>query len=167
MTHFLLWLDIIVNTYSGRPGHTSYTMTLTSLFGDPATRWPDVTYTTATSTTSQLPLASDTRPDCFAYFNSTSFIGKVQSGSMYLSDCDRAARIFMVSLEDLAVWNPCKSQLGWPQCFLDWYSPLLALGNTSLSTCTFKASQRYCAKYYIADSPPPPIPTDTGSPIRV
>ncbi|KAI0143678.1 hypothetical protein GGR57DRAFT_341918 [Xylariaceae sp. FL1272] len=139
-----------INTYSGRPGYVSYTATITSLNGDPATRWPEVTYTTPTTpsvTTSELPLATDTRTDCFQYFKASSYIGKVTEGSLYRSDCDLAAFVFMVSLEDLGVWNP-------------------SLGNTSLPTCTFVDGQRYCGRYWEGDVAPVIEGTGGGSPIR-
>jgi LysM repeat protein len=98
-----------INTYSGRPGYASYTATITSMVGDPATKLPDVTYTFPTPTgTSDQPLATGTRDDCFQYFNGSRYIGGVQSGSYYQSDCDYASHVFLVSLQDLGVWNPCK-----------------------------------------------------------
>lgn len=115
----LLLQIFAVNTYSGRPGYASYTATLTTHVGDPATIWPAANYTMPTRTsTTQLPLATDTQNDCFQYFNGSSYIGKITSGSYYQSDCDLAAHVFMTSLDDLAVWNPCESihvlpLLGW------------------------------------------------------
>ncbi|KAH8901682.1 hypothetical protein GQ53DRAFT_851663 [Thozetella sp. PMI_491] len=137
-----------INTYSGRPGYISYTASITSFSGDPATRWPVVNFTTPTRTgTSELSLATGTRSDCFQYFNGTSFLGKVTSGSFYSSDCDLAAHVFMVSLEDLAVWNP-------------------SLGNTSLSNCTFLAGEGYCGQYWLGDIPKTTVSDTGGDPIR-
>jgi hypothetical protein len=139
-----------INTYSGRPAYASYTATLTTLNGDPATRWPTINYTTPTRTASatMAPLATGTRNDCFQYFNGTLFVGKAGNGSWYKSDCDFAAHVFDVGLTDLGVWNP-------------------SLGNTSLSNCTFTKGKSYCGQYYFGQAPP--VPTSTafgGSPIR-
>lgn len=99
----------LVNTYSGRPGFVSYTATLTSIVGDPATRWPVANYTTPTRTsTSQLPLATGTRDDCFNYFDGSFFN---VNGTSRISTCQRASDVLLVSLEDLAVWNPCETHL--------------------------------------------------------
>lgn len=138
-----------INTYPGRPGYVSYTATLTSFVGDPATTWPAANYTTPTRTaaTTQLPLATGTRTDCLQYFSGSSYVGKITSGSFYSSDCDLAAHVFMVSLDDLAVWNP-------------------SLGNTSLSNCTFQTGQGYCGQYWLSDVPATTVIDNSGSPIR-
>lgn len=57
------------------------------------------TYPTATS----LPLASGTRDDCWQYFNGTNYIGKATGSSLFTSDCDFAAQVFGISLEDLGI----------------------------------------------------------------
>ncbi|KAI3331384.1 hypothetical protein F4824DRAFT_294880 [Ustulina deusta] len=138
-----------INTYPGRPGYVSYTATITSLVGDPATRWPTITYTTPTRTATlqRPPLATDTRDDCFQYFDGASYVGKVEGASYYKSDCDLAAHVFQVSLDDLAVWNP-------------------SLGNTSLSNCTFQAGDGYCGQYWIGDTPVTTVADTGGDPIR-
>lgn len=99
-----------INTYSGMPAYVTATATYVSLVGDPATTWPTINYTTptATATTTDLPLATDTRSDCWQYFNGSKYIGRISSNSYLASDCDLAAHVFDVTLEDLGVWNPCK-----------------------------------------------------------
>lgn len=95
-----------LNTYSGRPGFASYTATLTTLVGDPATRWPSPTYTTPTaSIQSQLPLATGTRDDCSVYFDGSFFD---VNGTSITSACERAIGVLDVSLDDIEVWNPCE-----------------------------------------------------------
>lgn len=100
-----------IETYSGMPAYVTATATYVSLAGDPATTWPSINYTTpsATALATSLPLATDTRSDCWQYFNGTKYIGRISSGSYLTSDCDLAAHVFDVTLEDLGVWNPCKS----------------------------------------------------------
>lgn len=97
-----------IKTYSGQAGYITASATYISLSGDPATTWPSINYTTPTATTTAQPLATDTRSDCWQYFNGTRYIGKVTADSYLTSDCDLAAHVFDVSLEDLGVWNPCK-----------------------------------------------------------
>lgn len=97
-----------INTYSGMPGYATYTATITTLVSDLATTWPTIDYTTPTATTTALPLASGTRDDCWQYFNGSKYIGKAAGSSLFTSDCDFAAQVFSMSLEDLGVWNPCE-----------------------------------------------------------
>lgn len=101
-----------INTYSGMPGYASTTaaLALSTLAGDPATTWPSINYTRATATATASPLATDTRSDCWEYFNGTKYIGAAAAYSYPGSDCYMAAQVLEVTLEDLGVWNPCK----WP-----------------------------------------------------
>ncbi|KAF8252101.1 LysM domain-containing protein [Wilcoxina mikolae CBS 423.85] len=133
-----------INTYSGRPGSGTTTITFTSLDGDIATL-PDATYVTPTKSSTDLPLASDTRTDCNDYFDGDLFQNSI-NGSNWNSPCELAAAVFGVPLEDFGIWNP-------------------GLGNTSLSNCTFTVGEQYCGKLYFGEAPAPPEPT-SDLPIR-
>ncbi|KAJ4393375.1 hypothetical protein N0V93_002583 [Gnomoniopsis smithogilvyi] len=117
------------------PGYASSTaaLALSTLTGDPATTWPSINYTRATATTTAMPLATDTRSDCWEYFNGTRYIGAAAVYSYPGSDCYMAVQVLEVTLEDLSVWNP-------------------SLGDTSLSNCTFESGYQYCGKYYVEDA---------------
>lgn len=135
-----------INTYPGRPGYTSYTAVLPSITGDPATSLPTVNWTVPTPTTTSMPLASGSRDDCWRYFNGSHYQNDITDDSTFQSECDLAATVLGVTLEDLGTWNP-------------------SLGNTSLSNCTFKPNTRYCGIYYFGEKPIP-TPVDDTSPIR-
>lgn len=99
----------VVNTYAGRPGQQS--ITLTSFI--PVTKFsdlPDATYTSIPQTSTALPLATDTRGDCFMYFDGESFQEDL-SGTNWNSPCEIAAAVFNVQLEDLEMWNPGTSSI--------------------------------------------------------
>lgn len=93
-----------VNTYSGRPGYQASTI---SSFV-PSTKFsdlPDATYTSTIKTSTALPLATDTRGDCFTYFDGDEYQEGL-SGTNWNSPCELAAAVFNVRLEDLQNWNP-------------------------------------------------------------
>lgn len=93
-----------VNTYSGRPGYQA--STIASFV--PSTKFsdlPDATYTSTTKTSTALPLATNTRGDCFMYFDGSEYQEDL-SGTDWNSPCELAAAVYNVRLEDLQTWNP-------------------------------------------------------------
>lgn len=95
---------VTVNTYSGRPGYQASTIApfVPSIkFSD----LPDATYTSTTKTSTALPLATDTRGDCFMYFEGDEYQESL-SGTNWNSPCELAAAVYNVRLEDLQTWNP-------------------------------------------------------------
>lgn len=96
-----------INTYSGRPGHITFSLTYTSGAGfeDSATTLPPVAWTSPTPTTTQLPLASGSRADCASYLVGAEYQKNLQ-GTFLLSNCELAATVLGVTLEDFGIWNP-------------------------------------------------------------
>ncbi|KAL3423876.1 LysM domain-containing protein [Phlyctema vagabunda] len=121
-----------INTYSGKAGYVSFTVSRTSIAGDPATGLPAVIWTSPTPTTTQLPIASDTRDDCNHYFRGDFFQDSID-GTHWKSTCELAAAVMDVTIEDLQTWNPI-------------------LGNTT-DACAFATDVRYCGRYYAGDLP--------------
>ncbi|KAI1776335.1 LysM domain-containing protein [Hypoxylon cercidicola] len=125
-----------INTYSGRPGHVTYSLTATrnASFEDVATLLPPVSWSSPTPTTTPAPLASGTRDDCESYLLGDAYQQNL-TNSYLLSNCHLAAEVMGVTLTDLETWNPI-------------------LGNASDPSCMFEAGLRYCGKYYEGDQPP-------------
>ncbi|CAO2650794.1 Nn.00g020860.m01.CDS01 [Neocucurbitaria sp. VM-36] len=123
-----------INTYPGRPGYHTPGPT-----GLPFTK---VTFTptsaaSATPTSTRLPFATDTRDDCYRYFDGSQMQMDI-SGTSFRHQCDLAAAVYEVTLEELLTWNP-------------------DLGNdTAAANCIFQPGVRYCGRFYV-DSPPPPV----------
>ncbi|CAN9364447.1 unnamed protein product [Alternaria sp. RS040] len=134
-----------INTYSGRPGyHTP---------GPSGLPFTKVTFTptkpaTTTSTPTQLSLATDTRDDCYQYFDASQMESDM-TGTLYRHQCDLAADVYGVEVSELLTWNP-------------------SLGNdTEALTCSFKPGVRYCGRFYF--EPPkasPEVGTSLDFPIR-
>ncbi|RMZ83680.1 hypothetical protein DV738_g1034, partial [Chaetothyriales sp. CBS 135597] len=117
-----------INTYSGKPGYTTHVLTRTGSLEDSATTFPPVVWSSPTPTTTQIPLASGTRKDCYSYLVGDDWQTDL-SGTDLGSNCNLIASVWDVTLEDLRVWNP-------------------SLGDTSDPSCAFASGVRYCAKYY-------------------
>ncbi|KAJ3957715.1 hypothetical protein N0V92_005734 [Colletotrichum tropicale] len=139
-----------INTYSGRPGHVTFSLTMTSGFEDSATTLPDVSWSSPTPTTTQIPIATGTREDCYQYLVGDNY-QKDMTGTSLLSNCRLAAAVYEVTLEDLEVWNP-------------------SLGNVSDTACAFQKGFRYCGQWYDALKPSEPDeeidPMDSAYPGR-
>lgn len=60
------------------------------------------------------------------------------SGTSFRHQCDLAAAVYDVKLEELLTWNP---ELG---------------DDTAAPNCSFKTGFRYCGRFYV-DTPPPPV----------
>lgn len=100
--------DSPVNTYSGRPGHLTVSFTLTgSAFDDSATNLPDVVWTSPTPTVTPLPLAPDTRKDCYNYIDGDDFQRDL-SGMTIDSNCQLVINVWRITPEDLEIWNPSR-----------------------------------------------------------
>lgn len=80
---------------------------MTSGFEDSATTLPDVAWSSPTPTTTQIPIATGTREDCYQYLLGDNY-QKDMTGTSLLSNCRLAAAVYEVTLEDLEVWNPSK-----------------------------------------------------------
>lgn len=118
-----------VNTYPGRPGHVTFSFTLTaSTFEDSATDLPDVAWASPTPTVTPLPLASGTRKDCYSYIDGDDFQRNL-TNMIIDSNCQLVANVWHVTLEDLEIWNP-------------------SLGNASDPACAFESGLRYCAQWH-------------------
>ncbi|KAK5654042.1 hypothetical protein OQA88_7720 [Cercophora sp. LCS_1] len=137
-----------INTYTGRPGHVTFTLTHTTggLAEDLATLLPPVAWSSPTLTTTAVPLASGVRTDCENFIYGSQFQVNL-TGTSFISNCDLAAQVMEVTLEDLAVWNP-------------------SLGNTTSELCEFETGKRYCGKWYAGDSPPRTPLTGSHLPVR-
>lgn len=135
-----------VNTYPGRPGYTTPAPTITTPF-TAFTNLPTATYTTPTSNVTAFPLANGTRDDCNKYFNGDVFQSNI-TGSNWNSQCELAAAVYGVDLNDFGLWNP-------------------DIGNVTLASCSFKTGVQYCGKLYFGSPPPPPQVPDTTLPVRV
>lgn len=99
----------VVNTYSGRPGYVSYSLTnlMASSVKDAATELPSVKWSSPATEATDLPLAAGTRDDCASYIDGDEFQRDL-SGMLVNSNCQLVANVWDVSLEDLEVWNPSK-----------------------------------------------------------
>lgn len=99
----------VVNTYSGRPGHVTYSLTATrnASFQDVATLLPPVSWSSPTPTATQVPLASGSRDDCDSYLLGDSYQQNF-TNSYLTSNCYLAAEVMGVTLLDLETWNPGK-----------------------------------------------------------
>ncbi|KAH6653368.1 hypothetical protein BKA67DRAFT_593299 [Truncatella angustata] len=117
-----------INTYSGKPGYTTNVLTRTASLDDSATTFPPVVWASLTATTTQVPLVSGTRKDCYSYLVGDKWQQDLK-GTNLGSHYNLVASVWDVTLEDLQVWNP-------------------SLGNTSDPSCTFASGVRYCAQYY-------------------
>lgn len=133
-----------INTYSGRPGYQSATVTQ-GPFTDKFTDLPDATYVTPTATATSVPFADGTRTDCNNYFNGDIFQTDL-TGSYWNSNCELAAATYDVDLESFGTWNT-------------------GLGNITSPTCGFQTGVQYCGKLYFGD-PPPTISEGSTLPIR-
>ncbi|KAK2015703.1 LysM domain-containing protein [Colletotrichum eremochloae] len=117
-----------LNTYPGKPGHATFSLTVTGSIEDTATDLPDVVWVSPTPTATQIPVATGSREDCLTYLKGEDW-QKDLSGTYLISNCDLVATVFGVTLQDLEVWNP-------------------SLGNTSDPGCSFASGFRYCGKWY-------------------
>ncbi|KAK1709775.1 hypothetical protein BDP67DRAFT_408326, partial [Colletotrichum lupini] len=137
-----------LNTYTGKPGHITFAITMTGTVEDSATTLPDNIWTAPTPTTTLLPIATGTRKDCYHYLTGDDW-QKDMTGMYLASNCALAAEVFDVTLEDLEVWNPI-------------------LGNASDDGCSFESGFRYCAKWYTGSKKfTNPDPLDSSLPARV
>jgi len=132
-----------INTYPGRPGYHTPGAT-----GKPFTK---VTFAPVTTTyvpqITQVPLASDTRDDCYEYFDGARMQTDI-SGTKYRHQCDLAAAVFGVTLPELLLWNP---QLG---------------GDVNSTSCSFQKGARYCGRFYSDFAPLPESGLDYTFPLR-
>ncbi|KAI3543610.1 LysM domain-containing protein [Colletotrichum filicis] len=136
-----------LNTYTGKPGHITFAITMTGTVEDSATTLPDNIWTAPTPTTTLLPIATGTRKDCYHYLTGDDW-QKDMTGMYLASNCALAAEVFDVTLEDLEVWNPI-------------------LGNASDDGCSFESGFRYCAKWYTGSKKfTNPDPLDSSLPAR-
>jgi len=71
------------------------------------------------------------------------------SGTNFRHQCDLAASVYDVTLEELLTWNP---ELG---------------TNASTTNCSFKKSVRYCGRTYLDHLPPPVVGPEFSFPLRV
>ncbi|KAF2126083.1 carbohydrate-binding module family 50 protein [Dothidotthia symphoricarpi CBS 119687] len=122
-----------INDYSGRPGY--HTPGATGLpftkvtFAPASTTWtPQIT---------RVPFASGTRDDCYRYFDGSRMQTDI-SGTNFRHQCDLAASVYDVSLEEILLWNP---DLG---------------TDVNTTSCSFKEGVRYCGRFYV-DQPPTPV----------
>lgn len=133
-----------VNTYPGRPGYhtpgpTGLPFTKVT-FAQASTTWkPQIT---------KLPLSPGTRDDCYRYFDGSQMQTNI-SGTFFRHQCDLAASVYDVTLEELLVWNP---DLG---------------SNANTTSCSFRTGIRYCERSYIDHLPPPVAGPDFVFPLRV
>ncbi len=112
----------------------------------PFTDLPTATYTTPTSTQTPLALANGTRDDCNNYFAGDIFQSDL-NGSNWKGQCELAASIYGVDLNDFGRWN-------------------VGLGNITLASCSFQAGVQYCGKLYFGDPPAPLVYPGSDLPIR-
>ncbi|CAI4218948.1 unnamed protein product [Parascedosporium putredinis] len=91
-----------INTYSGRPGYVSYSLTnlMASSVKDAATELPSVKWSSPATEATDLPLATGTRDDCASYIDGDEFQRDL-SGMLVNSNCQLVANVWDVSLEDL------------------------------------------------------------------
>jgi hypothetical protein len=97
----------------------------------------------------ELPLAADTRTDCYRYFDGVDFQNSSAiEGTGWLNQCQRVAELYGVTLDDFTLWNP-------------------GLGNISTAECKFDPEVRYCGKQYVGEKAPEPAGPNYELPIRV
>jgi len=132
-----------INTYPGRPGY--YTPGPTGLPFTKVTFAP--ASTTWTPQFNRTPLSPGTRDDCYSYFDGSQMQTNI-SGTNFRHQCDLAASVYDVTLEELLTWNP---ELG---------------TNASTTNCSFKKSVRYCGRTYLDHLPPPVVGPEFSFPLR-
>ena len=88
----------------------------------------------ATPTSTGLPLAVGTRDDCNSYFDGAVFQTDI-SKTDWKSQCQLAAALYEVNLDDFGLWNP-------------------DVGDVTLGSCSFKTGVQYCGKLYFGEKPP-------------
>jgi hypothetical protein len=94
------------------------------------------------------PLAPDTRDDCYTYFDGSQMQTDI-SGTYHRHQCDLAAAVNDVTLEELLLWNP-------------------GLGaNVNSTTCSFTQGVRYCGRFYVDRPPASVVGPDFVFPLRV
>ncbi|KAH9866826.1 hypothetical protein J1614_008519 [Plenodomus biglobosus] len=92
--------------------------------------------TTWTPQVTRVPLAPETRDDCYRYFDGAQMQMSV-SGTFFRHQCDLAASVFDVTFEEILLWNP-------------------VLGtDVNATSCSFTRGVRYCGRFYV-DQPPLP-----------
>lgn len=139
----------LVNTYPGRAGFASATAVplSTVVFSS----FADATFVPTPKNKTDallLPLATKTRTDCETYVSGKDLQQDWADG-FFTSSCSAVASIFGISLDDLGNWNP-------------------SLGDTSLPTCAFNPTNRYCAQWSASTGhTPPDEPDNSALPIRV
>ncbi|CAG8971987.1 hypothetical protein HYALB_00003325 [Hymenoscyphus albidus] len=134
-----------INTYSGRPGYHTLIPSNTASF-IPLVLTPTTAATTIPTPTA-LPLAPGTRDDCSNMFDGAIFQKDI-TGTMHFNQCDFAADIYRVDIEDFGLWNP-------------------DIGNVSLSTCSFKPGTQYCGKLFSGQAPLPVAGPSFSLPLRI
>ncbi|KAJ3561274.1 hypothetical protein NPX13_g9010 [Xylaria arbuscula] len=134
-----------INTYPGRPGATTMvptgTVPFTSILSLDPTSGPPIVTSTA------LPLAANTREDCARYFSGEQILSENITGTSFANACEFAAALWVVSLDDLMLWNP-------------------DLGNLTGGECEMDSKLRYCGKNTFADPVPDPVGPDYEFEIR-
>jgi hypothetical protein len=153
-----------INTYSGRPGHTS--AALSQVTGTQKySSLPTATYVPIPFNTTKRLLADGTRSDCDMYFDGGRYQSLQSFGlTTYNSICEFVADMFGVSIMDLEFWNPGNWQPQRLQTTLIDETP--AIGNSSSSNCTFQAGVSYCGDY-AGTSQPVQVDPIVELPIRV
>lgn len=94
-----------------------------------------------------LPLATGTRDDCSSYFDGAVFQTDI-SRTNWQSQCQFAAALNDVDLDDFGLWNP-------------------SVGNVMLTSCSFKTGVQYCGKLYFGERPAPAQVPLIELPVRV
>ncbi|KAI9642412.1 hypothetical protein NHQ30_009217 [Ciborinia camelliae] len=136
-----------INTYSGRPGWRP-TATSNLPFTSAIPEAPIVTAPPIVQLPTELPLAADTRTDCYRYFNGADFQDSAAiAGTSWLNQCQRVADLYGVSWTDFALWNT-------------------GLANITTSACAFDPNARYCGKQYVGEQPPESVGPGYEFPIR-
>ncbi|KAL8350544.1 hypothetical protein RB598_005716 [Gaeumannomyces tritici] len=130
-----------INTYPGRPGHSSTRTGTATVDPGPSTAFtllPDSTMVPYERNDTRSPLADGTRDDCAHYLEGAWFTNVTSGGSLG-SVCALAASNYFAELEALGLWNP-------------------SLGNTSDPGCRFEVGKRYCAQLYWDANGAQPVP---------
>ncbi|KAH6978803.1 hypothetical protein EDB82DRAFT_506277 [Fusarium venenatum] len=125
--------------------HPDYVPPLESVSETPFDSLPEATFTVPriTDLPKKLPLAEETRNDCFLYADGSD----LHSDSSWLfdvSECERLVPVWGITLEELQNWNPSL--------------------NTSSDNCEMDVKYRYCMKAHREDAPSPAPEDESTAP---